>query len=102
MSNNLNKIREQALKLAKQDKLAEPNIQSVYWFPDENEIRIIELEKEFIASGSGSVEPYYFSPSLDEGITLPSGIAVIRSDEFRQLHLPKNWGTWDKAEELEI
>ena len=38
-------VREQALHLAQSNKKVEPNIQKVYWFPNEEEIRLVEIEE---------------------------------------------------------
>lgn len=102
MNEKLKRIYELALKLASEDKKNEPNIQSVYWFPNENEVRLLALEDDFIASGSGYVEPYYFSTDAKFGQIAPSGLALIRTDEFQKLKLPERWGSWDKAKKLDI
>jgi len=101
MSEKLKKIEELAKKLALEDKKNEPNINSIYWFPDEHEVLLLELEDDFIASGSGDVVPYYFSTDSN-GMPAPSGLAVIRTDEFQKLKLPDRWGSWDKAQKLDL
>ena len=97
-----NEIRNQAVKLAHENKEAEPGIRKIYWFPDGREIRLVELEDELVPALSGHVEPFYFGPSPRDGLTAPSGIAIIRTDEFGNLDLPKEWGSWGDAVELEI
>ena len=57
--NNL-KIKEQARELAKENRKAEPKIKKVFWFPDDNEVRLVEAGDEFLPSLSGYVEPFYF------------------------------------------
>lgn len=99
---NTERIREQAILLARENKKAEPGITKVYWFPDDQEVRLIELEDEIPPSVSGVVEPFYFGPSVCDNLPAPSGVALIRSDEFRRLDLPEDWGDWDRAQELEI
>lgn len=89
-----------ALKIVSEDKKKEPNIKEAYWFPNEDAILILELEDDFISSSSKCVEPYYFK--VDDEKNIYSGLAVIRSDEFKKLTLPEKWGSWDKARKLEL
>lgn len=95
-------IKNQALLLAKENKRAEPGITKVFWFPDEHEVRLLELEDGIPPSPSDVVEPFRFAASTIDHLPAPSGIALIRPDEFRKLDLPESWGGWDSAEELEI
>ena len=91
-------IRTQAEVLATENKRAEPNIQSIFWFKDANEIRLIEVEDVVRPSESGIVEPFYFDAS--NAVQAPSAIAIIRSDEYKKISLPPEWGDWDSAEKL--
>jgi len=95
-------IRRQALLLARENKKAEPRIQAIYWVPSTEEVRLIEVESETVRCLSGTVEPFYFDPAPSDGLPAPSGIAVIRPDEFGKLDLPEGWGNWEDAEPLEI
>lgn len=95
-------IREQAIRLARENKRAEPGILTIYWFPDEEEVRLVELEAGIPPSVGEVLEPFHFAPSLRDDLPAPSGIALIRPDEFRRLELPEEWGGWDRAEELEF
>jgi len=92
----------QALDLAKEHKRAEPNIKQVYWFPDPQgeEVRLVELEDNVPSSASGCVEPFYFDPSIPDNLPAATAVAVIRTDEFRRLDLPEDWGTWEDAEQV--
>jgi len=85
-----------------ESKKTEPDILKTYWFPHENEVHLIQLDDTAPASLSGEVEPFYFDPSPEDNITVPSGIAIIRSDEYRNLTLPKEWGDWKDGQELEV
>jgi hypothetical protein len=96
------RMRDQARILAMDSKNSDPNVVKVCWFPDENEVHIIEINTNTPATLSGSVEPFYFGPVPEEGITVPSGIAVIKPEEFGNLALPSDWGTWNDCEELDI
>jgi hypothetical protein len=94
------KMREQAKLLAMDSKNADPNVIKVYWFPHEKEVHIIEINDNTTPSGE-SVAPFYFGPVPEEGLTAPSGIAIIKPEEYRKIDLPSGWGTWDDAEEVE-
>lgn len=95
-------IKEQASELARANKQAEPSIEKIYWFPSEEEIRLVELERMTVPALSGWVEPFFFGPSPKDGLMVPSGIAIIQADEFGKLQLPQEWGTWNDAVELEV
>lgn len=95
-------IRKQASELARTNKQAEPSIVKVYWFPNNDEIRLVGLEASTVPALSGYVEPFFFGPSPKDGLTVPSGIAIIQTEEYRKLKLPKGWGTWNDAVELEV
>ena len=94
-------IRKQAIFLAKENVEAEPDIKTVYWFPDDEEVRLIEVE-DVIPPSEGSVDPFYFDASPADEMPAPSGIALIRSDEVNKLTLPEGWGSWNDAVKLEI
>lgn len=97
----LNKeIERQARLLACENRAAEPGIRKVLWFPDDSEIRLVSLLDEFPTSEDGELHPFYFRPSPEDGLTSPSGVTLIRSDEYRKLKLPPGWGDWDDAIEL--
>ena len=93
------KIRRMALDLARSNKLAEPEIIKIYWFPDDHEIRLVEVERTLSPSTSDYVEPFYFSASPRDLLLAPSAIALIRSDEAESLQLPDAWQQkWGDAE----
>ena len=94
-------IKRQALLLARENKKAEPGIQSIYWIPSTTEVRLIEVETNTVKCLSGTVEPFYFDPAPAVGLTATSGVALIRPDEFGKLDLPESWGSWEDAELLE-
>ncbi len=95
-------IKRQAVLLATENKRAEPGITKVYWFPNEEEVRLLELEEGIPPSPGDAIEPFRFASSPRDQLAAPSEIALIRPDEFRKLDLPEDWGGWDSAEELEI
>jgi hypothetical protein len=99
---NMQMLEQQARELAQANKQAEPAIEKIYWFPNDKEIRLVELEKEMMRALSGKVEPFYFKFTPRVGLPISSGIAIIQTDEFGKLKLPRGWGTWEKAVELKV
>jgi hypothetical protein len=94
------KVKYEAIKLAQENKKVEPNILKTFWFPDQEEIRLIEVENDIPDSSGNDIEVFYFGQS--EHVTLNSAIGLIRSNEIGKLQLPENWGSWGVAEELEV
>lgn len=94
-------VERQAKLLAKENRQAEPEISKVFWFPDDNEVRLVELHPTIPPSGDGQVHPYFFRPSPADELPAPSGVALIKPEEFGQLKLPASWGDWTIAVELE-
>jgi hypothetical protein len=92
-------IEQQARLLAKENRNAEPEITNVYWFPNETEVRLVEVLPAVPPSGD-RVVPFYFRPQPADNLPAPSGIALVRPDEVRNLPLPKGWGQWEDAVEL--
>ncbi len=94
------KVKREAIKLAKENKKAEPNILKTFWFPHQEEIRLIEVEDDIPASFESEIEVFYFGKS--QNVPLNSAIGLIRPNEIGKLKLPENWGNWEYAEELEV
>ena len=94
-------IEKQARRLAQEALRTDPSIVKFYWFPDADEVRLIEVATDMPPSLSTAVEPFYFPPAPKHDLPAPSGIALIRLDEDRKLTLPAGWGGWDTAVELE-
>ena len=90
-------VKRQAKLLAAENRRAEPDIRMIYWFPHEKEVRLLELTPTIPASGDGRVHPFHFQPKPDLDLHAPSGIALIRPDEFGKLDLPTDWGDWGSA-----
>jgi hypothetical protein len=93
-------IERQARLLAVDNRRAEPDISKVFWFPDEQEVRLVELTDQVPHSLDGQVHPFFFRPSPQDQLPAPSVIAMIRVKEFGKLNLPAGWGSWDDAVEL--
>jgi len=102
MKTDKNQVEIQARLLAQENKKAEPSIEKIFWFPDNKEIRLIETETTVPKLGSGSVEPFYFDPSPDDKLTVPSGIALIHPNDYGKLTLPDGWCEWTEAKELKL
>lgn len=57
-------IRNQALLLAEEARRTDPNIIKFFWFPDENEVRLVEVATDMQPSSpDGEVQPFYFPPA---------------------------------------
>jgi len=95
-----NGIRRQAELLAKENREADPGIDKVFWFPDTNEVRLVETSLEVPRADDGLVHPFYFAPAPQDQLPAPSAIALIRPEEVRQARLPEGWGDWPDAVEL--
>ena len=98
----LEEVREMAIRLARDNKEGEPTITRIFWFPDAEEVHLLEVDADM--TPSEEVLAFYFPPSKEVNIPLPSGIALIRPEEVRspKVKLPEGWGTWDDAEELDL
>jgi len=94
-------VERQAKLLALDNRRAEPGIIKMYWFPDDEEVRLVGLLPSVPRTDNGSVQPYHFLANPAASLPAPSGIALIRPDEFGKLELPAGWGSWDDAVPLE-
>ena len=93
-------IQKQAQLLAEDNRRAEPDVTRIFWFPAEEEVRLLELTEQVPRSSEGEVLPFYFRPAPRHNLPAPSAIAMIRADEFGKLRLPTGWGNWSDAVEL--
>ena len=98
---NIEIIKKQAILLVEENRIADSSISDAYWFPNEDEVRLVEVDSSVPISSDGQVHPYYFRPSPEDELPAPSGIAMIRQEEYRTTQLPEEWGTWDDAIKLE-
>lgn len=94
-------IKNQAKELAKDNRKAEPSITKVYWFPNDKEVRLVELTDIIPQNDDGELHPFFFRSSPQNNLPAPSGIAMIRPDEYGKLKLPDDWGKWEDAQELD-
>ncbi|MFH1113181.1 MAG: hypothetical protein V1792_04610 [Pseudomonadota bacterium] len=100
LTGNIDRILEQAKKIALEAKETDSNISKIYWFPHEEEVRLIEIDENTVESLCGCVEPFYFDSTAE--VPVPSGIAIIRADEFGKLEMPNGWGDWKDGQELVV
>ena len=56
-------IRRQAERLARANREAEPTISDVYWFPDDEVVRLVEIDELVPSSPDGKVHPFRVRPS---------------------------------------
>jgi hypothetical protein len=93
-------VEQQARNLARANREADTQVTSVYWFPKDDEVRLVELTDSVPCSPDGRVHAFHFSASARDGLTYPSAVALIRPDELGRLTLPDGWGQWTDAVEL--
>ncbi len=91
-------IRDIARKMAQDNRQASPDLEAVYWFPHDREIRLVEIDP--ITLSSDRMVPYYFGAYPQGGISYPSAIVLIRPEEKFVLLPPPEWGSWDTAIQL--
>ena len=92
----LSKIDHQAYKLA-EEAARDPFVSDVFWFPHDEEIRLIEVGDDIPRAGSDDIEPFYFDPSPEDGIDFSSAIALIHSEGVGKLNVPEGWVSWKDA-----
>lgn len=61
---------------------------------------MIEMTELVPVSMDEEIYPFYFAPSPEHDLSMPSAMIMIRPDEFGKLKLPPGWGTWDDAVEI--
>ena len=93
-------IHQQALSLAKDNRQGQPDITQIFWFPDEQEVRLVELTEQIPITTEGEVLPFYFRASPQYDLPAPSAIAMIRPQELGKLRLPEGWGEWSDGIEI--
>ena len=92
-------VRAAALEIVRENREGDPDIQEVYLFPAEAEIRLIYIDSNTTPNrGNDAVTPFYFGRDLQGGLPYRSAIALIRPEERAMLHPPEGWGAWSDAE----
>jgi hypothetical protein len=91
---------KQARAMAAENRQTNPDITTILWFPDDQEIRFVELTDEVPIYIDEELSPFYFRASPEDDLPLPTAIAMIRPNERGKLKLPAEWGDWNDAVEL--
>ena len=94
-------MRELAIKLAKENVESEPAIQEVLWFPDNEELRLVEVLPDAVKSEEKEVMAFHFGPDTHGGFPVPMAIALVRPEEVRKIRTPDDWGEWEIAERVD-
>jgi hypothetical protein len=92
-------IQTQAVLLADEARKTDPDITKIFWFPADDEVRLVEVATDMQPT-IGRIAPFYFPPSLPDKLPALSGVAVIRAGEEFRIPLPAGWGEWSDAREL--
>lgn len=98
----IEEIERQAKLLADENMEADPEIEAVYWFPNEDEVRLVEITPSIPSSTDNRVHPFYFRADPASNFPAPSGIALIRPQEFKSSTLPDRWGNWNQAQLIKV
>jgi len=93
-------VEQQARELLRYHRQADPDITRVLWFPDDQEVRLVELTEVVPVYMDEELQPFYFRPSPKDGLPLPTAIVMIRPDEVAKFAPPAGWGSWSDAVEL--
>lgn len=91
-------VEQAARKMAAANAEAAPETEAIYFFPSQNEIRLIETDPTTLPSTE--IVPYYFGAAPQSGIPYRSSVALIRPEEAFRLAPPPEWGTWKDAIKL--
>ncbi|MBC7529794.1 MAG: hypothetical protein H7308_19875 [Chthonomonadaceae bacterium] len=92
-------LRAAALKIVHENREGDPQLQEIYLFPAEDEIRIIYVDPTSMPNRDAPyISPFYFGKDIQGGLPFRSAIALIRPEERSTLLPPEGWGTWDDAE----
>lgn len=95
MSATMSEIETVARRLALENA-SDGDIVRNYWFPDDRQIRLVEVDALSIRDSDEEVRPLYFAPRSNT--RFPMGIALIHPDEERRKALPADWGTeWERG-----
>lgn len=93
-------IEAQARFLAADNRKNDPDVKRVFWFPNEREVRLVELTDVIPTNLDGELHAFWFRASPKDNLPAPSRIALIQPREFGKLRLPSDWGDWQVAKEI--
>ena len=100
VARDLDEMRRIAERLAASNVESEPSTLRVLWFPDANEVRLVEVVPDTVPSDA--VVAFYFGPDYPGGIPAPSAIALVLPEEVGRIPVPKGWVDWKDAQELYV
>jgi len=97
-----NTIEEEAKWLADYNRKTNRDIESIFWFPASDEIRLLETTRELSDEDTGQLYPFYFPAFTDKDVCIGHTIAIALThpDRLKELSLPVNWGSLDTAKKL--
>ncbi len=87
-------IEKQARMMAEEARLNDPGITGVFFFPTDQEVRLIEVVSDVPVASGDRVNVFYFNPAPDCGMPALSGVGVVRPDDLGRVALPEGWGDW--------
>lgn len=88
-------LRAAAEFLAKDHLETEPNLRKIYWFPADDEVRLIDVYADAIPVRDGDpAAAFFFGPDIKGGVPYRYAIALVRPEEDRRIPLPNGWGEW--------
>lgn len=88
-------IHEAAKDLAKHHFESDSDIERIYLFPHDSEIRLAVVDPA--TAPSKVLSPFYFVASPDDDLPYASALALILPREERRIKLPRGWD-WSTAE----
>jgi hypothetical protein len=89
-------IQSVAKRLVARHAKAEPSLREALLFPADDEIRLVEVDRDALPS-EGTVTPYGFGADVVDGIPYKMWIALILPEDKNKATLPEGWGTWRDA-----
>jgi hypothetical protein len=92
-------IEKLAREIAEDHAESEPGIVRVYWFPADEEIRIVEIDEslpsKMEADAPGKMTPFYFQ--RNGAMRNPLVLELISPDDENKIGVPAGWGDWKDA-----
>lgn len=85
-------VEKMAMRLAVENADAVTDIQEIWFFPNEQEIRLIEINSSI--APDEEISPFHFPAAPNDGYFLPIAVALI-NPESKTLPLPDSWGKWE-------
>lgn len=92
-------IQEAALKLVQWHRKADPQLRSIFLYPHNRQIRLLEVSEG--SPSTGKLYPFTFAPDQEHGIAFPLVLIEVSPQEADliesgKLKLPRGWGSSPK------